>query len=298
MLGAQADAALRARVQRVLADAAQSRTQMDVLSGGAAGIVRTLESEGAPGRAPLVAAFEAALKRLEADATLSRGDRLGALVARIDLARLDLTGDTVQVSLPEPLLKDVREHVARADREITDGYERQAVITAAGYALGRAGLWADSEALLKSNLARSHSPYYLMSQLGGNARKLGRKDEALGWYERAFDKSEGPATRLQWGAGYLAALVELAPQDGARIEKAAAQLLAEAGRDAGAFAGRSVRALQRAGSKLVGWGAEGSPATVLHRLQAQLNGICSKVDAAEGQRAACEGLLRPAAKKA
>jgi hypothetical protein len=33
------------------------------------------------------------------------------------------------VQLPEALLKDVREHVARADREITDGYERQAVIT-------------------------------------------------------------------------------------------------------------------------------------------------------------------------
>ena len=296
--GVRADAALRERVQRVLADPLQTRAQMDVLSGGAADIVRALEAEDAPGRAPLVAAFETALRRLEADPTLSRGDRLGALVARIDLARLDLTGDTVQVALPESLLKDVREHVARADREITDGYERQAVITAAAYALGRAGLWADSEALLKSNLAKSHSPYYLMSQLGGNARKLGHKDEALRWYEQAFDKSEGPATRLQWGASYLTALIELAPQDGARIEKAAAQLLAEAGRDAGAFAGRSMRSLQRAGGKLASWGADGQAATVLRRLQAQWGGICAKAAAAEGQRAACAGLLKPATKKA
>jgi hypothetical protein len=117
----------------------------------------------------------------------------------------------VQVKLPEPLLQDVREFIARADREITDGYERQAVITAAGYALGLAGLWAESDALLKANLAKSHSPYYLMSQLGSNARKLGHTAEALRWYAQAFEKSEGPATRLQWGSGYCP-LVDLAPQ--------------------------------------------------------------------------------------
>ena len=61
--------------------------------------------------------------------------------------------------------------------------------------------------LEQANLAKSHSPYYLMSQLGGNARKLGRNDEALSWYAQAFEKSEGPATRLQWGAGYFGALV-------------------------------------------------------------------------------------------
>ena len=113
--------------------------------------------------------------------------------------------EAAQVRLPEALLKDVREHVARADREITDGYERQAVITFGAGVLGRAGLWAESDALLKANLAKSHSPYYLMSQLGGNARKQGRNDEALDWYAQAFEKSEGPATRLQWGSGYLSA---------------------------------------------------------------------------------------------
>ena len=48
---------------------------------------------------------------------------------------------------------------------------------------------------------------------GGNARKLGRKEEALGWYEQSFAKSEGPATRLQWGASYVGALVELEEVD-------------------------------------------------------------------------------------
>lgn len=294
--GLKPDAALRARVLATLQGAAQARVQMDVLTGGAVDIVRALDAEATPNRAALLVAFETALKRLQTDTTLSRGDRLGALIARIDLARLDLPKDQVQVQLPEALTKEVREQVARDDREITDGYQRQAVITAAAYALGHAGLWAESDALLNSNLAKSHSPYYLMSQLGGNARKQGRTDDALKWYGQAFDKSVGPATRLQWGSGYLNALVDLKPENSAQIERTALQLLTEASRDGSAFEGRSARSLKRAGDKLVAWNVAGKQAPVLRRLQAQLDGMCPKVELADGQRAACQNLLAPVEK--
>jgi thiol-disulfide isomerase/thioredoxin len=296
--GVKPDAALRERVLRVLADPAQSRAQMDVLTNGAADIVKALEPDAGAGRAAITAAFEAALKRLQADTTLSRGDRMEALISRVRLARLDLPKDTVHVTLPEPLLKDVREHVARADREITDGYERMAVITAAGHALGLAGLWPESDALLRANLARSHAPYYLMTQLGRNASKLGRKDEALRWYAQAFDKSEGPATRLQWGASYLSALVELAPHDRARIEKTAERLIDEAAKDSAAFEGRSARSLRRVSSKLESWNADGKQATTLKRLQLQLGRVCARLDGADVQRATCQSLLKPASNKA
>ncbi len=294
--GLKPDAALRERVLRVLADPAQARLQMDVLTNGAADIVRTLEADDSPRRAGLVAAFETALKRFEQDATLSRGDRLGAVIARIDLARLGIPKDQVQVTLPAALVAEVRAHVQRDDREITDGYERQAVITAGAYALGRAGLWADSDALLQANLAKSHSPYYLMSQLGSNLRKQGRNEEALRWYQQSFEKAEGPATRLQWGAGYLNALVDLAPTQAARIEKLASTLLAEAAKDRAAFEGRSARSLQRAGAKLVAWNGDGKQAPVMRKLQAQLDGVCSKLGTQDGQRAACQAVLKPAAK--
>ena len=291
--GLKSDAALRERVQRVLVDPAQARRQADVLSNEASEIVRALSAEDSAERAPLVAAYAAALRRLEADAGLSRGDRVTALIGRIGLARLDQPKDAVKVDLPASLLAEVKTHVTRDDREITDGYERQAVITAAAYALGQVGLWDDSDALLKSNLARSNSPYYLMSQLGGNARKRGQTAEALKWYGDAFERSEGPATRLQWGSGYLSALVDLAPKDAARIEKTAAQLIAEAGKDTGAFSGRSVRSMQRVGKKLVAWNADGQQAAALQRLQKQLDGVCQKVGPAD--RAACQGLLKPQA---
>ncbi len=289
--GVKPDAALRQRVQRVLADAALARTHMDVLIGGADDIVKALASEDGAERAPLVAQFDTVLKRFQADATLSRGDRLSALTARVALARLGQPKDSTQPKLAAPLVQEVRDAAARQDREITDGYERQAVITEAAYLLGQAGLWTESDALLKANLAKSHSPYYLMSQLGGNARKLGKPEEALRWYQQAFDKSEGPATRLQWGASYINALVDLAPADAARIEKAASQLFAEAALDKGAFHERSARSLQRVGKKLASWNADGKHAATVKRLQDQLDRVCAKVDAADGQRATCAGVL-------
>jgi hypothetical protein len=36
----------------------------------------------------------------------------------------------------------------------------------------------------------------------------------------------------------------------------------------------------------------------MKRLQAQLNGVCAKVDAASGQRATCQALLKPAGPEA
>jgi thiol-disulfide isomerase/thioredoxin len=293
--GVKPDAALRERVMRVLADPAQARLHMDVLTNSAQDMVRALEGDAEPAASALTTAFDGALKRLQADATLSRADRLGALQARIDLARLDQPKDAAQVKMPEPLLQELRTHVARDDREISDGYERQAVITAAGYALGRAGLWSESEALLKANLTKSHSPYYLMSQLASNARKQGRTDEALRWYGEAFAKSEGPATRLQWGGSYLTALVELTPKDAARIEKTAAQLLTEAARDKGSFEGRSARSLQRASGKLLAWGGQPVNAAALRRLQTQRDAVCAKVEVKDGQRAVCAALLKPTA---
>ncbi|MBC8055273.1 MAG: thioredoxin family protein [Rhizobiales bacterium] len=296
------DAAAQATLLKVLADAPAARAYMDVLTNYATDITRAVSAPGTPQRTELLAAFDTALKRFEADTTLSRADRMTALIAQVDLATIDAPkpkdgAPAMKPQLPEALLADIREHTARADREITDGYERQAVITAAAYLLQRAGLGAESDALLKANLAKSHSPYYLMSSLAGNAKARGDKAEALNWYEQAFDKSEGPATRLQWGASYVNALVELGPTEEARIEKAASQLFAEAAKQPDAFYERSGRSLQRIGTKLQSWNQGGAHAAAMKRLQTQLDGVCNALEANDPKRENCVALLKPAAKK-
>jgi len=290
--GIKADAALMQRVAAVLANPVQSRAQMDVLTYGAPDMVLVLAPEVGAARTKLTAEFDGALKRLENDASLSRADRLQALDSRVALARVDQPKTEMQPKLPAALVQDVRDTAARMDREITDGYERQACITSVAATLGHAGLWKESDDLLKANLAKSHSPYYLMSYLGGNARKQGRKDEALHWYEEAFNKSVGPATRLQWGSSYVAALVNLAPQESARIERAASQLFKEAASDKSAFYERSARSLLKVGNDLHKWNADGKNAAVIGRLKTQLAGVCSKVDTADKQRATCESVIK------
>ncbi|HEY1132510.1 MAG TPA: thioredoxin fold domain-containing protein [Roseateles sp.] len=291
--GKAADTAQLPRLRAVLADAAQSRAQMDVLTNEAPDLVKAFAPLPGAARAALVAEFDVALKRLNEDQTLSRADRLNALQGRIDLARLDSAKDDPQPKgLPAALLAEAREQAGRANREVTDGYERQAVVTEAAHLLGRAGLWKESDELLKSALARSHSPYYLMSQLGGNAKKQGKKADALRWYEEAFDKSEGPATRLQWGSNYFGALVELAPEDTARIEKAASQLFTEAAKDPGAFYERSERSLKKVTGLLGKWSQTPAQTAAVGRLKAQLDGVCNKLDASDAKaRSACRALL-------
>lgn len=291
--GVMADAALRERVMKVLAEPAAARAQMDVLTNWPVEITRAITTRHAGGQRPAVlAAYNTALQRLEADPTLSRADRMGALLGRIELARMDTPDDATSVKLPAPLVKEVREQVARDDREITNGYERQAVITTGAYALQRAGLMSESDALLKANLAKSHSPYYLMSALASNAKARGDKTEALHWYEEAYRTSKGPATRLQWGASYLSALVELAPQDAPRIERAATALIADAAAQPNAFYERSARSLQRAGARLQTWNANGAHAATIKRLQAQLGPVCEKLPTADAQRSTCDALLK------
>ncbi|MGM9487709.1 thioredoxin family protein [Ideonella sp. YS5] len=295
MQGVKPDAALRAQLLKLLADPAASRAQMDVLVNAAPDIAKAVAPTAGPDRQAVVRALDGALVRLAGDATLSRADRMSALIGRVELARLDQPKDALAPKLPQPLLREVKDAAAQADREIVDGYERQAVITAAGYMLGQAGLWKDSDALLKASLAKSHSPYYLMSQLAGNAKKQGRKAEALDWYQKAYESSEGPATRLQWGSSYVTSLVELAPQDEARIEKAVAALIREADGQQAAFYERSARSMQKVGDQLATWSAKGQHRAVVERLRAQLSPVCAKLPAGDSQRAACDGVLKKVA---
>ena len=289
--GLKPDAAVRQRVDRVLADPAEARRHMDVLVYGAAGMVKSLSGDESTDRAVLMTQFDAALLRLQNDPSLSRGDRVAALGQRVDLARIGQPKDSLQPTLPAPLVQAVRETALQMDREISDGYERQSVITAVAYLLTQAGLWDASDALLKDNLRKSHSAYYLMSQLGSNARKRGRNAEALRWYALAFEQSVGPATRLQWGASYLSALVDLAPRDAKRIEQTAARIFDEAARDASALHERSARSLQRIGNKLKSWNADGRQAAVIGRLQVRLAALCGRPDIAAPERATCGTLL-------
>jgi len=285
-------ATVRERVLAVLADDLLARENLDLVSNYARDLTAALTAPRTPEREELIATWAATLDRLTADTRLSHGDRLSALISRIDLAKLELG---IAARQPAPLSAVLKEHVqreaARMDREVTGDNERNAVITGAAYALAQAGLLDDSDRLLQSELKRSQTPYYAMLSLAANAKRRNDKPGALDWYERAYRESQGPATRVQWGVTYVTALLELSPEDGPRIDRAASSVLAELQGQEHGFYERNTAALERMSAKLLAWNKGPEQAAVLGRLRTQRDGLCAALPAGDPQRATCAGLL-------
>lgn len=278
------------KLQKALADQSVARDNMDLFTNYPADLTALTTATKSDSRAKLTAAFNRALLKLADDASLSKTDRLTAVDGLVALARQDNPNGALDAGL----LKDVKTRVAQIDQATTDAYERQSVISAAGHALSNAGLLDESDALLKAELKRSHSPYYFMLSLASNAKKRGDKTAAVSWYEQAYKAAKGPATRLQWGATYVSGLIELAPQEEGRIEKAAQSVLAEIGGTENAFYERNRASLERMGKKLNEWNKDGKHKVALQKVRTQLDGICSKLPANDPQKAACQGVLAEA----
>jgi thioredoxin-related protein len=279
-----------AKLLAVLADPKTTRENMDLLLGYGADLTELVSDAATPLRQKLATAWDAALPKLLADGTLSKADRVGVIAAQVALARLTAP----KGELAPEWVASVQARLAEVDKSTQNPYERQAVISDCAHILSDLGLLEQSDALLLAELKRSQSPYYYMLTLASNAKQ--RKDSAgaLNWYEQAYQAAKGPATRLQWGASYLTNLLELAPQDEARIEKAANGVLTELAATPDAFYERNRGSLEKIGKKLNGWNADGKHQQVFGKVKTQLNGICAKLPGNDGQKGVCEALLAPA----
>jgi len=290
-------AAALARVQQILGDAALARQNFDVLVNYAADLVPALSPADKPTRAALLLQWNVLLDQFSSDAGLSKADRLSAVAAKVALAKLDPPKGS-RPTLDAALLTQVRDAVATADKTTTNTYERQAVIPNAADLLSEAGLLDESDALLKAELPKAVSPYYHMLVLAANAKARGDKVASLDWAEKAWGAAQGPATRLQWGSGYVNRLIDMSPQDAGRIEKAATGVLAELEAVPETFYERNRRGLEKMGQRLNAWNANGQHAAVLKKLTAQLDVVCAKLPPQDETRAACTGAFKATLKPA
>jgi thioredoxin-related protein len=280
-----------AAVMRMLGDGVSARQHTDIVTASAKKVVEALSRAGSLERRQLVNAWNQSALRLQTDAKVSRADRLGALAARVALAGLPGEHNDPGV-VGRELQDDVRATVATMDRDTSDADERQAVVIAAADLLEDAGLTREAVALLESNLGRSHSPYYLMSELAASAKKHGDKLAALEWSRKAWEASHGPATRAQWGSTYVGNLIELAPEQTDRIEAAARRMLRELGETPDAYFARNVRYAQRMAGQLLQWGAEGAEHERLVRIEQQWRPVCRQLPDQDARRKACEAVFR------
>ncbi|MFB9246111.1 thioredoxin family protein [Massilia antarctica] len=204
---------------RTLADPQAVLAQADLVSNYAVELVRALTAPQAEQRMVLSAAWSGALEQLVSSAQLDRADQLAALRVRVRMARLG-----GPVAGLDALL---RERIASALAAAQESALRHYVVNTAAGALADAGLLEEAEAVLRAALPGSHAPFYFMHNLAAVARQRGDVPAMLDWYQQAWEQAIGPATRLQWGATLLLALIDAGPDDAARIGRLAGALLPE-----------------------------------------------------------------------
>ena len=284
-------------VKQVLGDPARSREVFDILLYNSTDMVSFLSKAGSPERTELVNLLNTRLDQLSADATLSNGDRVGALSAKVGLARLDLSKDAT-FAASDALLTQIRNEVQRVNTTMTSNYERQAVMPSAADLLAEAGLVEESDALLKAELPKAVSAYYHMLVLSSNAKKRGDISDALQWAERAWTESQGPATRLQWGAGYVNKVMELSPKDDARVAKAALGVISELEAAPETFYERNRRSLEKMAQKMNVWNKKGEHSATVKKVAARLEQVCAKLPEQDEARIACSGVFKPKSSQA
>ncbi|WP_269532610.1 thioredoxin family protein [Chitinimonas sp. BJYL2] len=280
----------RSLLHSLFATTGQTRRNFDVLVNYTSSMGKVLTAAAPAERETLLKAWHAALRTLADDTTVSTTDRLAAAVAGLSLARISAP----EAPLPTALVADIRQRVSQADQTTTDGYERQSVISLGADALTEAGLDQESDRLLLAELKRSHSPYYFMLGLAANAKARGDKAAALNWMEQAYQRAEGPATRLQWGVSYISGLIELSPQDAKRIDKATLQVLKELEASKHVFYERNQRALEKLLSKLTAWNKDKAHQASLRQVHSQLDKLCRPIAKTDPQKPVCEGLVKQA----
>lgn len=226
----------------LLQDRDAIRTQRDLLLNQSTDLLRALAAEGTPARTTLATALAGVLESLEADLSLSVADRLQALRTRI---RLSLLGGPAQ-----RLQELARSRAETARLTVSEPALRHAAINSAAGVLSESGLLDEAQDLLAAELQRSHAPYYFMHNLAAVAKRRGDTAAMLDWYERAWQQAAGPATRLQWGATFLLALLDTMPGDAERIGRAAEGIFAHAASIPAVNAGRNCTQLKRIAERL------------------------------------------------
>ncbi len=227
-------------------------------------------------RTTLGASLTKALDTVYGDAGLPIPDRLATVNADIVLAKAD--GGKVS----RAVLAKVRTRVAWADGAATEAMVRQSVISNAADLLHDAGDDAGAKTLLNAELKRSAAPYYYMLDLASIAEDEKDGPAAIGWARKAYETSEGPATRVQWAIEYSKTVLRQAPGDKAAVEASAQAVIDELGQNSGSYYQRTRLKVAAWGRLVHAWSDAHDGNTVFARLDARMAGVCAK----EGEAAA------------
>lgn len=279
-----------ARLAAILEDEQLSRANVYLTLYEARSVLAAATTPGSLERDALLRRWNQRLDAIDVDPGYSIAHRLATSMTRMQLVRLD----DPEAPIPASMQADVRARVAWADAEAKTPYQRQAVINTAWYVLSDAGLDNEARTLLTAELEKSKQPYYFMLDLAELEQKAGNTDAALAWLKRAYDESQGPATRFQWGYGYVKGLIEMTPDDAETIAAATEQVLSELDGQSDAIHGRTGRILNRLSQKLAEWNEDGRYDPQIAMIQNRVAGLCASLADDETSLVTCRAVLEEA----
>ncbi len=237
-------------------------------------------------QAELIALWQSRMLDLSKQESLSTAEQLAGLIPMLEFYFLDdesLELDAVNRSV-------VLTATQSADAATENSFARQSVVNQINHILQTAHLVKEAEQLLLRELDRSKSPFYFMSSLAALAEKQDKFEESIGWYKKAYDNSVGAATRFQWGANYIAAVIRLQPEREEHIVLTSSALLEELEGSSEAFAGRNFRVLRRLNQNLDDWAAE-KPVPTLAKFRDIISNRCQQQLAGSSEAENCAALI-------
>ena len=278
---------------KMLSDRPQLRAAIDELNYFAVRLLLASTEAGSESRKALAQQLDAAMQAASSDAQLSIKDRLYAVRTRIELHKA-LNGVDAD-AVPDALKAAARDIVAWAEQAASTPAERQAMANYARYTLESAGLDGDAEQLLLAEIERSENPYYFMPALAGYAQARGEIDQALAWLERAYRESTGPATRAQWGYGYLMGLLEMAPERTEQVEAVALEIIGELRQHPSAYYQRTRMRFERLDVALQAWSNQQEAAASLGKISEAMQAVCVQLPVDSDTRNSCDALFAASA---
>jgi len=238
-----------------------------------------------PDSQKLALKWQARLKAMSSDPSLSVAEQLAGILPSLELYFLD-----DEDKLLDPELKTwVLAATAAADVKTKNSFARQSVVNQINHVLQTAGLIAEAKALLMKELERSPSPYYFMSSLASIAEREQDFTLALDWRQKAYANSTGSATRFQWGANYVKAIIRLQPDNESLIQTTSMSLLDELQISSDVFAGRNFRVLRSLNKQLIAWQADRAQ-TLLADFRTSLDRRCQELKTGSQEATNCASL--------
>ena len=266
----------------ILASPAEVIANRQQLSDPAAQLIAALPD--AAQRQTLGASLIKALEPVTNDTSLPLPDRMYTVKADIVLDKAD------HGNVSPAVLARVRDRTKWADTNAREAMVRQSVISDAADLLHQAGDDTNANALLQAELKRSAQPYYYMLDLSGIAEDAGDGPTAIAWARKAYETSEGEATRVQWAIEYSKTVLRQAPGDSAQVAASAQAVIDALGSNTGSYYQRTRLRVAAWGGLLRNWSAAHHGGAVLSKIDKQMVGVCAK----QGEAAAtCRKWAKP-----